>query len=261
MVEMSELCLIDIPWETRNLGMPAYQLEGNIKNHKVVESILEKKQTELKENFFVQFKVDAEKTKQVIDAQKAGLKLIEMSISPYLDLNKVKSSIISDISMTPYSLESSLRKNSKNHCYAVGHLQDSIKQEIIYISKKTFNADRFHMDPNCMKSIADKRMGLWVELDIFQDSQNYCSYTIFNNRLVGYVIWNQTGIVLNGLSPNYKGMGFGKALYIQTILDAIDKGLKEIATNISVNNLSALNLYSKLNFSFREPKYFLHYWS
>jgi ribosomal protein S18 acetylase RimI-like enzyme len=56
-------------------------------------------------------------------------------------------------------------------------------------------------------------------------------------------------------------MGFGKALYIQTILDAMDKGLKEIATNISVNNLSALNLYSKLNFSFREPKYFLHYWS
>ena len=60
---MSELCLIDIPWETRNLGMPAYQLQGTIKNHKVVESILEKKHTQLKENFFVQLKVRCRKNK------------------------------------------------------------------------------------------------------------------------------------------------------------------------------------------------------
>ena len=69
MVKMSELCLIDIPWETRNLGMPAYQLEGTIKNHKVVESIIEKKQTELKNNFFVQLKLDAEKINEVLYAQ------------------------------------------------------------------------------------------------------------------------------------------------------------------------------------------------
>ena len=53
---MSELCLKDIPWETRNLGMPAYQLEGTIKNHKVVESILEKKHDSIKRKFLCSIK-------------------------------------------------------------------------------------------------------------------------------------------------------------------------------------------------------------
>ena len=90
---MSKLCLIDIPWETRNLGMPAYQLEGTIKNNKVVESILEKKQTELKDNFFVQLKINAENINESIFSQDAGFKLIELSICPYLDLNLVSSKV------------------------------------------------------------------------------------------------------------------------------------------------------------------------
>ena len=49
--------------------------------------------------------------------------------------------------------------------------------------------------------------------------------------------------------------------YIQTILDGMSKGLKEISSNISLNNVPVLNLYSKLGFSYREPKYILHYWS
>ena len=117
------------------------------------------------------------------------------------------------------------------------------------------------MDPSCKNAIADQRSGLWVELDLLTENKNYCTYLKINKNLIGFIIWNQGGFILGGLSRNFIGKGFGKTLYIQSILDAMNTGLKEISTNISVNNLPVLNLYSKLGFSFRSPKYTLHYWS
>ena len=116
---MSKLCLKDIPWETRNLGMPAYQLEGSIKNHKVVESILEKKQIELKENFFVQLKLDAKKINEVRFSQEAGFQFAEMSICPYLDLSLVKSKISREGKRSLYYLKSPSILTFKSHCCPV----------------------------------------------------------------------------------------------------------------------------------------------
>ena len=257
---MSELCLIDIPWETRNLGLPAYQLEGSIKNHKVVKSILEKKQTELKDNFFVQLKINAEKINEAIFAQEAGFKLIEMSICPYLDLNLVTSKVATDDIKSIYSMKPKKIAGFKNYCSPVECLESLIKNQMIEISKDTFTKDRFHMDPSCDKSLADNRIAFWVELDLIKNHQNFCTYLMENKILVGFNIWNKESMILAGISQDYTGKGLGKSLYVQTILDGMSKGLEEITSSISVNNVPVLNLYSKLGFSYRKPMYILHYW-
>ena len=258
---MTELCLIEVPWETRNLGMPAYQLKGTAENYMAIELILQKKQMQSKENFFVQLKLDAEKIDEVKFAQEAGFKLAEMSICPYLDLNKVRSNILSDGMSSLYSLKTPGSSIIDSHYGPVQYLDTAITEEIIDIAKETFSADRFHMDTSCKKSIADARMGLWIELDLFKENKNYCTYLKTNKGLIGFMIWSQEGLILNGLSKNFIGKGYGRALYIQSILDAINEGFEEVSSNISLNNLPALNLYSKLGFSFRSPKYTLHYWS
>jgi ribosomal protein S18 acetylase RimI-like enzyme len=258
---MTELCLTEVPWEKRNLGMHAYQLEGIIENYIFVESILEQKKEDLKENFFVQLKLDADMIDEVKFSQDAGFKFAEMSICPYLDLNIVKSKISIDGTKSQYSPELPSNSNVEKHYGSVEHLDSLIKNEIINISQESFSTDRFHMDSCCEKSIADARIGLWLELDILTENKNYCTYLRTNKNLIGFIIWNQGGFILGGLSRNFIGKGFGKTLYIQAILDAMNSGLKEISTNISVNNLPVLNLYSKLGFSFRNPKYLLHYWS
>lgn len=257
---MSKLCLIDIPWETRNLGMPAYQLEGTIKNNKVVESIIEKKQNELKENFFVQLKIDAEKINESIFSQDAGFKLIELSICPYLDLNLITSKAATGAIKSIYSMKRKEIEGFEHYCSPVESLESSTKNQLIEISKKTFTTDRFHMDPSCKKSVADNRIVLWVELDLFKNHQNYCTYLMENKILVGFNIWNKESMILAGISQEYAGKGLGKSLYVQTILDGMSKGLDEITSSISVNNLPVLNLYSKLGFSYRKPMYILHYW-
>jgi hypothetical protein len=259
--KVTELRLIEVPWETRNLGLPAFQLMGKIDNHFVIKSLIENKRIQLNKNFFVQLKIDAEKINEVIYSQEAGFMLVEMTISPYLDLNLVKSKLAGGSLHPLYSLESTYKKNIKNYYCAVDDLQDPIKKEIIDISKKTFSTDRFHMDPYCKNSIANERVGLWLECDLFKDSKNFCSYLMINKSLIGYIIWNQNGFILGGLAQEFIGKGLGKVVYIQSILDVIDAGFEEISTNISVNNVPVLNLYSKLDFSFRKPLYTLHYWS
>jgi len=240
--------------------MPAYQLEGTIENNKVVESILEKKQSELKDNFFVQLKIDAEKINESIFSQDAGFKLIELSICPYLDLNLVTPKVTSDSIQSIYSMNPKKIAGFEDYCSPVECLESSIKNQIIKISKKTFTTDRFHMDPSCKKSVADNRIALWVELDLFKSNQNYCTYLMENKTLVGFNIWNKESMILAGISQDYTGKGLGKSLYVQTILDGMSKGLDEITSSISVNNVPVLNLYSKLGFSYRKPMYILHYW-
>jgi len=258
---MSKLCLKDIPWETRNLGMPAYQLEGTIQNHQVVESILEKKHTQLKENFFVQLKVDTENIKEAIFSQEAGFKLIEMSICPFLDLNLISSKVARDGIKSIYYVKPEKNLAFKNYCSLVEQLESSMKSQMIEISKETFSKDRFHMDPSCKKFVADHRIALWVELDLLKNYQNYCTYLMQNKTLIGFNIWNKESMILAGISQDFTGRGLGKSLYVQTILDGMSKGLKEISSSISLNNIPVLNLYSKLGFSYRKPKYILHYWS
>jgi len=160
-----------------------------------------------------------------------------------------------------YSLKTPGNSIIDSHYGPVQYLDSAITEEIIDIAKETFSADRFHMDPGCEKSIADARMGLWIELDLFKENKNYCTYFKTNKGLIGFMICSQEGFILNGLSKNFIGKGYGQALYIQSILDAINEGFEEVSSNISVNNLPVLNLYSKLGFSFTSPKYTLHYWS
>jgi ribosomal protein S18 acetylase RimI-like enzyme len=258
---MSELCLIDIPWETRNLGMPAYQLEGTIKNHKAVESILEKKQTQLNENFFVQLKVDTQNINQAIFSQEAGFRLIEMSICPFLDVNLISSKVARDGIKSIYSIKPEKNLAIKNYCSPVERLESSMKSQMLEISKETFSTDRFHMDPSCEKFVADHRIALWVELDLLKNYQNYCTYLMQNETLIGFNVWNKESMILAGISQDFTGRGLGKSLYVQTILDGMSKGLKEVSSSISLNNIPVLNLYTKLGFSYRKPKYILHYWS
>ena len=258
---MSQLCLIDIPWETRNLGMPAYQLEGTIKNHKAVESTLEKKQTQLNENFFVQLSVDTQNINRAIFSQEAGFRLIEMSICPFLDVNLISSKVARNGIKSIYSIKPEKNLAIKNYCSPVEHLESSMKSQMLEISKETFSTDRFHMDPSCEKFVADHRIALWVELDLLKNYQNYCTYLMQNETLIGFNVWNKESMILAGISQDFTGRGLGKSLYVQTILDGMSKGLKEVSSSISLNNISVLNLYSKLGFSYREPKYILHYWS
>jgi hypothetical protein len=116
------------------------------------------------------------KINEVRFSQEAGFQFAEMSICPYLDLSLVKSKISREGKRSLYYLESPSNSTFKSHCCPVKNLDSSIKSLIIDISKNTFKTDRFHMDPICKKSIADARIGLWVELDLLKENANYCSY-------------------------------------------------------------------------------------
>ena len=251
--------LTQVIWETRNLKMPSYQLEGNFHDLKEIQSLISKKKEEINSKFFIQLRIPAEDIKKVSIAQQAGFILAEMSITTYLELIKVKKDLLENKDSVYRSqlFDSSV----ESYHIPVKELDSSTKKEILEISMETFSSDRFHMDKNCRKSIADNRIRLWIEEDLFGDNKNYCTVIKKNNVLIGYIIWTNGKFIIGGLSKEQVGEGFGKILYTETLLDAIEEGLESIFTTISVNNIPVLNLYSKLNFSFRDPDYILHFWA
>ena len=259
---MPEVSLKDIPWESRNLSMPSFEVQGDILNKDTLKIILQEKKETLKENFFVQLRVKAERLEEVLNAEEVGFRFAEMVISPFLIIDYKDTELITSLR---YKNESVLPKDIKKEFVnkeksSVKDLETSLKESIIRTSKETYTADRFHMDPNCANSIADNRIGLWVEKDLFQDNQNMCTTVEYKEKLVGYIIWKESRFIIGGLSNQFIGKGLGKSLYIQSILDVVDNGSKEVSANISVNNIPVLNLYSRLGFSFREPTYLFHYW-
>lgn len=59
--------------------------------------------------------------------------------------------------------------------------------------------------------------------------------------------------MLHALSENYREKGLSKYLWTAACKELFSMGHPEIITSISVSNVSVLNLYISLGFSFRNP--------
>ena len=253
--------LEEVPWETRNLSMPAFELTGMPELRDTFLELLEKTIPNCDEDYFVQTRISSQRTNLIQRAQEFGFRLAEMSIEPWVDLSHC--SILHEYNSNKSHYQPRLLDANaiRSTCVAVNEVSPDDKSSIIEISRSVFTADRFHMDPGCSREVADNRMGLWVEHDLFNDKANQCSLLHYKHELVGYIIWKADNIILGGaISEKFMGKGFAKTLYIESMVDVKNGGAENISTTISVNNVGVLNLYSRLGFSFRNPLYVFHYW-
>lgn len=258
-----KMYLKEIPWETRNLSMPSFELLGNTFSKESAQDILKKKMKTTDTEYFIQLKIESWNIDNLHLAEDLGFRFIEMTINPWLTLDTKNDLILSSFSKNPQNFVPSEFNivHLNKHRQPVTRMNVSLKREIIENSRKVFTTDRFHQDPYCDNSKADKRIGLWLEKDLLIDEHNMCTSLQYKENLIGYIIWRDNKFIIGGIAEEFIGKGFAKTLYLQSILDVAQGGHKEIYTNISLNNTPVLNLYSKLGFSFRNPMFLLHYWS
>jgi len=250
----------EVPWETRNLRRPAFELDNGSIEVNVLRSSLDRITSDIGADFFVQAKVPSIEKRKVAMLESVGFRFAEMSLDPSLRIPYSDILVDYEISPEKFLKSSSDVKFLSNECGSVVDLSEATRNEIVRVSTTVFKDDRFHMDPNCPSVLADERIGLWVKEDLLTDKNVLCTLLRFRERLVGYIIWKGERFILGGISQGFLGKGFAKALYLQTLLDVKRYGVEEISATISVNNISVLNLYSRLGFSFGKPTYLLHYW-
>ena len=67
-------------------------------------------------------------------------------------------------------------------------------------------------------------------------------------------------LTLVAIDPRIRGMGFGTALYRLTMLECLARGYSHGQTRIVARNLPAVNLYSRLSFTFSAAFTTMHWY-
>ena len=135
-------------------------------------------------------------------------------------------------------------------------------KEIQDIAYSTFKFDRYHLDGRFDPEKASERYAYWVN-NSYNDGEDIL-YLDYNGNSAGFSVINisrdKAYLGLIGLDTAYKGKGLGISLFSATCQYIKDKGVKEVSTTASLNNISALNMYAQCGFRFRDPVYVLHKW-
>lgn len=129
------------------------------------------------------------------------------------------------------------------------------KEQVLAICHGAFTHGRFHRDFNLSKNSADLRYNKWLE-QLIKAHHVYALH--WQGILVGFIGYSENKLVLHALSEKYRGKRLAKFWWSEVCNDLFAVGYKEVQSSISVTNLAALNLYSSLNFSFREPRDIYH---
>jgi GNAT superfamily N-acetyltransferase len=129
-------------------------------------------------------------------------------------------------------------------------------------STRTSLSDRYHLDERFDPEKASERYARWVN-NSYNDGEDVL-YLDYKGTAAGFSIVDisrdKAYLGLIGLGKKYKGKGLGISLFSATCQYIKDKGVKEISTTASLNNISALNMYAICGFKFRDPVYVLHNW-
>lgn len=134
---------------------------------------------------------------------------------------------------------------------------DANKNDLKYIrkiAKNSFKKDRFHFDERFDKKIGDNRYSLWVD-NAFNNPKFSLLKLILEDRIIGFFIveYDKNKSVywhLTAIDKSFQGKGLGSEVWNMVMNKHFKDSYRSVKTAISSNNISALNLYTKLNFRF-----------
>ncbi|HCA94298.1 MAG TPA: hypothetical protein DEP38_06410 [Cyanobacteria bacterium UBA9226] len=251
--------LIPIPYETRNLGLPSFVLSETFcqnSDENELRNNIENKVKELN-NLFIQVRLPKDNLSIVPISKTCGFYFVESTLVPQSNLrknSKLREFIFDKSTCIPtrYKLE------ELNLCYLDTN-DAKTSSKIKEIAEESFSDDRFHIDPNCPDSIANKRFANWVS-DLYTDKSVIFYYLKYKDDAIAFMCHKNQDLILAGFSQKYRNSGLGEFLWLSVLEKMLSEGIYQAKTLISVNNISVLNLYSRLGFKFNNPSVTLHYW-
>lgn len=174
-----------------------------------------------------------------------GFKFIEMVLHPFLNTLSVKE---------VYSENAIVVKEAQND-----ELADLAK-----IAEVAFSNDRFNIDFRIPIKSSGIRYKNWVLSCSDHPKQKAYKFSKDNNIIGFFIIeediderkayWHLTAI-----APQFHGQGLGTKCWKSMLADHQSRNISEVLTTISARNTTVLNLYSKLNFRFKNPEMTFHW--
>ena len=133
-------------------------------------------------------------------------------------------------------------------------------QEIAY---SAFTTGRFLLDWRLSPELSKRRYASWVQTSFYAPRQtilkadadgDLVGFFIAEHRSDQSVYWHLTAI-----APQWQGQGMGLSLWQTMLLRHRAEGATIVETTISGHNSPAINLYSRLGFSFESAQMTFHW--
>jgi len=126
-------------------------------------------------------------------------------------------------------------------------LRQAELDDLLPICHGAFVHGRFHRDFNLGKMGADLRYDNWLK----QFHEKDAVYGLYwRNELAGFIAHDGSNLVLHALAESQRGRGRAKYWWSAVSSDLLAIGHDDVRSSISAANLSALNLYASLGFTF-----------
>ena len=252
-------CLVNVPWETRNLGIQSFALgEHFLENYDegVLRDSLQKKIQE-HGRIFVQARLGKYLPVAPI-IERNGFYFVESTLVPYTPLRKNpklaefvrdRRSFVPSRYDTADLVFSLMDKGSQDD-----------RRKIREIAAESFSDDRFHIDGSCSKEVADRRFVFWVD-DLLDDDSVIFNILECRRDTAGFMARRGDNLILAGFARQFVNSGLGEYLWFAVLHDMQEEGIVQVRTLISCNNTPVLNLYVRMGFKFKDPAATFHYWS
>lgn len=247
------------PWETRNLGLPSYQLNtADVEqiNSKSLGSCLAGLDQAHKQ-YFIFARLPKRHLRLAHLLENHGFYLIESTVAPYLKIDK--SAVLDDFLNDNRRY---LPKRYRLEDFKFETLQNNMldyADELRGIARESFSNDRFHLDNHCAADLADARFSMWVG-DLISDPEVCFDILHYQKEVIGFIARKGKRLVLGGFKQKYLLAGLGEFFILNTCVLLKQQDFKVIKTLVSVNNLMIINLYAGLGFKFKDTHYSFHYW-
>lgn len=237
-----------VPWDSEIMGFPVGQICGfELFEGYDSDLLAEALYTSLSHEdlILVNIRLPVNCLEKTIILEKAGFRFIEITYKPHFSdlLNWEPASIESEVEIIPAT--------------------PGCLPQIRKIAECAFTHERFHVDPRLNPELGNIRYGNWAEkayynpvqsLYAFKDNDAIMGFFVTENLSEKHVYWH-----LTALAPSYQKRGLGGTVWEKMMHLHQQQGFSQITTCITARNLSAMNLYRKLNFRFTKLEMGFHF--
>lgn len=257
---MSDLATLrETPWETRNLGLPAYALADGFRDGSGLPA-LERELAALAARhgrLFCTARVPRERLALIPDLQRLGFYVVECTLAPHMALLKNPVLLAFERDPAPFIPERYRREDLA--FVAAAPRAPELAERLQALARSAFSGDRFHADHRCPPEIADRRFAFWMD-DLLADPAVKIDLLRLKGEPIAFFARKGAHQIVSGFAAERAASGLGEFFWLSTCAAVKAEGHTFVHSLVSCNNLPSVNLCARCGYRFKETGYTLHLW-
>jgi hypothetical protein len=259
MTEAPLACLRETPWETRNLGVPAYAVTPAFFDAPDFPGLRRELQVLAAAHgrLFAAARPGRKFLPRVPQLQSLGFYLVECTVAPTMVFDR--NPVLREFESEPSSFLPRRYSPADVEFRTLASVPPDLAPRIRAMAQDSFQDDRFHWDHQCPPEVADQRFAFWME-DLMGDPEVRFDLLFLRGEPIAFFARKGNHQIVSGFARERAASGLGEFFWLSTNRAVRNEGYPSVHSLISCNNLPSLNLCARCGYRFKDTGYTFHYW-